>query len=221
MISIKFDIFSLGVVIIKIMAGSKGYFKSDEMSAEQFIELVHGNWMNRLQETSVYKHESYSEQVKRCIEIAVSCVDEDRHKRPSIGDIINKLNKTETIHELPNFPHALRNDTESFMDQTSPCTAHKKIKMDPCISTESELLDVHPLQLRFSFQPNKLVSCPLHVTNNTDDHHVAFRCFPKIPQSYYDQLFWLRGIVLPRSSCTYIVTMEEQEKLRRTWMRLP
>lgn len=122
MISIKFDIFSLGVVIIKIMAGSKGYFKSDEMSAEQFIELVHGNWMNRLQETSVYKHESYSEQVKRCIEIAVSCVDEDRHKRPSIGDIINKLNKTETIHELPNFPHALRNDTESFMDQV--CSGH-------------------------------------------------------------------------------------------------
>lgn len=36
----KFDIFSLGAVIIKIMTGSKGYIKSAEMSPPQFIELV-------------------------------------------------------------------------------------------------------------------------------------------------------------------------------------
>jgi serine/threonine protein kinase len=40
MISVKFDIFSLGVIIIKIMAGRMGYFKIVDMSSEQFIELV-------------------------------------------------------------------------------------------------------------------------------------------------------------------------------------
>lgn len=39
-ISIKFDIYSLGVVIIKLMTGPMGYFRSAEMSPEQFIELV-------------------------------------------------------------------------------------------------------------------------------------------------------------------------------------
>ncbi|XBI51167.1 hypothetical protein VPH35_033722 [Triticum aestivum] len=94
-ISIKFDIYSLGVVIIKLMTGPMGYFRSAEMSPEQFIELVHANWKKRLQTTSIYTLQQHSEQVKRCIEIALSCVDADRHKRPSIGAIINMLNETE------------------------------------------------------------------------------------------------------------------------------
>lgn len=40
--------------------------------------------------------ETYSEQVMRCIEMALSCVEIDRHKRPSIGAMIEKLNKMET-----------------------------------------------------------------------------------------------------------------------------
>lgn len=39
-ISIKFDIFSLGVVIIKIMTGPTGYFRIAEMSPKEFAELV-------------------------------------------------------------------------------------------------------------------------------------------------------------------------------------
>ena len=38
----------------------------------------------------------YSEQVMECIEMALSCVENDRGKRPSIGDIIDKLNQMET-----------------------------------------------------------------------------------------------------------------------------
>ncbi|XP_037475198.1 uncharacterized protein LOC119352722 isoform X2 [Triticum dicoccoides] len=94
-ISIKFDIFSLGVVIIKIITGPKGYFRSAEMSPQAFIELVHADWKNKLQTTPAYMLEPYCKQVKRCTEIALSCVDADRRKRPSIGVIINMLNETE------------------------------------------------------------------------------------------------------------------------------
>jgi len=76
-----------------------------------------------------------------------------------------------------------------------------------------ELLDVHPSQLRFLFGPNKLISCPLRLTNKTDDHHVAFRCLPKTPESYMDGLSRLHGILPPRSTCTYVVTMEKQQQL--------
>ncbi|KAF6998610.1 hypothetical protein CFC21_014717 [Triticum aestivum] len=93
-ISNKLDIFSLGVVMIKIIAGPKAYSRSAEMSSEQFIDIVHGNWMNRLKAIS---EESYFEQVKRCIEIALNCVETDRQKRPTIGNIVNTLNETETL----------------------------------------------------------------------------------------------------------------------------
>ncbi|KAM3345571.1 hypothetical protein ACQJBY_020204 [Aegilops geniculata] len=96
MITVKFDIFSLGVIIIKIMTGPKGYFRSAEMSPREFIELVHGKWKNKLQTTTPADAlEPYCEHVKRCIEIALSCVDADRHKRPTMGVIIEKLNETE------------------------------------------------------------------------------------------------------------------------------
>ena len=39
-ISKKFDVFSLGVIIIKILAGEKNYIRCSEMPPEQFIQLV-------------------------------------------------------------------------------------------------------------------------------------------------------------------------------------
>nr|XP_051205710.1 uncharacterized protein LOC127319769 isoform X2 [Lolium perenne] len=97
LISTKFDIFSLGVVIIKIMTGREGYFRIAEMPSQQFIRLVHMDWMNRLQVLPVH---IYSVQVRRCIEIGLSCVEADRHKRPSIGLIVSALNETESCVQL-------------------------------------------------------------------------------------------------------------------------
>ncbi|VAH40100.1 unnamed protein product [Triticum turgidum subsp. durum] len=113
-ISIKFDIFSLGVVIIKIMAGPTAYFRSAEMSPQEFIEIVHAYWNTKLQTTLVHALEPYSKQVKRCIEIALNCVDADRHKRPSIGEIINVLNEMETAIQVPG---ASMNHTGSSMNK--------------------------------------------------------------------------------------------------------
>jgi len=95
LISSKFDIYSLGVVIIKIMAGRAGYISILDMSSQEFINLVQENWTKRLHETSNLR-KAYSEQVRVCIEIGLSCVQDDRHKRPTIQDILDRLNDTET-----------------------------------------------------------------------------------------------------------------------------
>uniref|UniRef100_M8B7M6 Putative cysteine-rich receptor-like protein kinase 39 n=1 Tax=Aegilops tauschii TaxID=37682 RepID=M8B7M6_AEGTA len=72
LISSKFDIFSLGVVIIKIMSGRAGYSKITDMSPQEFTNLVQEKWTNRLHETSSLM-KAYSKQ-----------------------DIVNRLNETET-----------------------------------------------------------------------------------------------------------------------------
>lgn len=113
-ISNKLDIFSLGVLIIEIMKGPMGFIQYADTSPKEFIDHVNVKWRNRLRATSLDGLESYYKQVKRCIQIAVRCVEVDRHKRPTIGDIVNELNETETISKLPN---ALRNDPGSSMDQ--------------------------------------------------------------------------------------------------------
>jgi hypothetical protein len=42
-ISPKFDVFSLGVIIIQIMAGKESYSKCADTSPEEFIQLVREN----------------------------------------------------------------------------------------------------------------------------------------------------------------------------------
>ncbi|XP_071676646.1 cysteine-rich receptor-like protein kinase 44 [Lolium perenne] len=142
LISTKFDIFSLGVLIIKIMMGREGYFTIDEMSSQQFADLVHMNWMSRLQGPH-----AYSIQTRRCIEIALSCVEKDRRKRPSIGVIVSNLNQTE--YGIQIF-EALKNGLDH--------------QLCPCICNENKML--HILE-------SKSISYPLHVTDNRGRVHEA------------------------------------------------
>ncbi|XP_048550717.1 coatomer subunit beta'-2-like isoform X1 [Triticum urartu] len=74
-----------------------------------------------------------------------------------------------------------------------------------------ELLGVHPLQLRFPFEPNKLIPCQLNLTNNSDEY-VDFRCVPKNPKSFLNGLSRLHGSMLPNTSCIYVVTMEKHQQ---------
>ncbi|KAM0850644.1 hypothetical protein ACQ4PT_052945 [Festuca glaucescens] len=97
-ITSKFDIFSLGVIIIQIMAGREGYFKLADITSQEFIKLVHENWLKRLHAT-VSSHTSH--EVKRCIEIALKCVEFDRVRRPTIAEVVHELNKIDTSNGSP------------------------------------------------------------------------------------------------------------------------
>ncbi|KAF8641895.1 hypothetical protein HU200_067603 [Digitaria exilis] len=98
-VSNKFDIFSLGVVMIRIITGYEGYHKKSQTSSQEFIEFVrnvHDNWRNRLQAKLGYSSlEADCHQVRRCVEIALDCIQADRHERPTIGVIIRWLNQLE------------------------------------------------------------------------------------------------------------------------------
>jgi len=55
---------------------------------------VHENWKKCLQEIPRYESlEVDCKQVKRCIEIARSCMENDRRKRPIIKDIVSQLDE--------------------------------------------------------------------------------------------------------------------------------
>lgn len=75
------------------------------------------------------KVEADAKQVNKCIEIALSCVEADRRKRPSIGDIVKALNETETLilHKTSEFPHR-RSDLGLSTDQVMQ-DQHKSLKL--------------------------------------------------------------------------------------------
>ncbi|XP_062201797.1 mannose/glucose-specific lectin-like [Phragmites australis] len=95
-ISEKYDVFSLGVIIIDIMTGPLGHSKYADMPSQEFIELVNTNWRNRIQTTSLYPTgELY--QVDTCIKIAIKCVGTERENRPTVAEIVHNLNETEIV----------------------------------------------------------------------------------------------------------------------------
>ncbi|KAM0928549.1 hypothetical protein ACQ4PT_002547 [Festuca glaucescens] len=75
------DIYSLGVIIMEILTGLKGYLK-----AEKVVE----SWMNRLQAS---EGDMRLVQVRVYTEIGIECMDLDPNKRPVARDIIGRLNK--------------------------------------------------------------------------------------------------------------------------------
>lgn len=183
-ISKEFDIFSLGIIMLKLMKGQKSYHEWDYKSPEKFIELVaHEEWGERLQKTmDVTLVEGHFQQVKKCLEIAVRCAQYDRHKRPAIGDIVRMLNETET-------------------------------SLIPQIDSEL-LLHIHPLELTFMLSISLKVprkkktawmssSCSLKLDNKGNDR-VAFLLLASSPSRYLAK-DPLCGVVPPR--CVYTLTL--------------
>ncbi|KAM3393342.1 hypothetical protein ACQJBY_014167 [Aegilops geniculata] len=96
-ISNKYDIFSLGVIIIRIMAGNKGYFRCSEMALKECIDFVSETWKQRLHAKSGdSSHEMDILRLRTCIGIALRCVDANPVKRPTIQDIVRELEELET-----------------------------------------------------------------------------------------------------------------------------
>ncbi|XP_068649888.1 vesicle-associated protein 1-1-like [Aristolochia californica] len=72
-----------------------------------------------------------------------------------------------------------------------------------------ELLDIEPQELKFAFELKKQISCSLQLSNKTDNY-VAFKVKTTNPKKYCVRPN--TGIVLPRSTCDVIVTMQAQKE---------
>ncbi|XP_051185807.1 uncharacterized protein [Lolium perenne] len=84
-ITYKFDIYSLGVIIIEILTGKKGYHD---------IDKVVESWSNMLEKShSKVQHE----QVRVCAEIGIECTNFNPAKRPDTEHIISRLDEAENF----------------------------------------------------------------------------------------------------------------------------
>ncbi|GFZ14220.1 plant VAP homolog 12 [Actinidia rufa] len=72
-----------------------------------------------------------------------------------------------------------------------------------------ELLSIEPLELKFPFELKKQISCSLQLANKTESH-IAFKVKTTNPKKYCVRPN--TGIVLPRSTCDVIVTMQAQKE---------
>uniref|UniRef100_A0ACD5ZPW7 Uncharacterized protein n=1 Tax=Avena sativa TaxID=4498 RepID=A0ACD5ZPW7_AVESA len=84
-ITYQFDIYSLGVVIIEILTGKKGYHD---------VDSVVESWSNMLEKS---QRNVQLEQVRVCAEIGIECTDFNPAKRPDTRFILDRIDETETM----------------------------------------------------------------------------------------------------------------------------
>jgi len=116
-ISEGFDIFSLGVIIMNIVTGPAGYSLACDMEPAKVIEHACKKWRERLQVVQGYTLlETECQQVRKCIEIALKCIDANRRRRPPMRYIVSQL--TEIEKQSNDTPSGIEVD-QKFDDQES------------------------------------------------------------------------------------------------------
>jgi coatomer subunit beta' len=163
-ISNKYDIFSLGVIIKRIMTG-KEYFEISHMDDNECIEHVHNSWRKRLQEIPDYPWlEVDCKQVRNCIEIAVDCTKEDPRKRPTINKIVSRITKGRKIKNISKdcIEETLPLQDEQFFDSVPERSSLELEVGDNHMENKSLL---HMFELPFEFL--------CEITNNFSEEQIV------------------------------------------------
>jgi len=106
-VSHKLDMFSFGVILLRAIIG--GMFKDGPprgiWDKNQDV-LWDTRKMTGLLDPSLF-HESQLEEIKSCFKIGLACVDSDHNKRPTIDEVIRKLDKIKQNAGTPENPSSM------------------------------------------------------------------------------------------------------------------
>ncbi|XP_038689944.1 cysteine-rich receptor-like protein kinase 25 isoform X2 [Tripterygium wilfordii] len=106
-ISVKSDVFSFGVLILEIITGRKNSLSYESSCGEGLLGNAWRNWRSGtpLQIMDPALRDSCIEQeVIRCIDIGLLCVQEDMEDRPTMASVVVMLNSDSVSLQLPNQP---------------------------------------------------------------------------------------------------------------------
>ncbi|XP_020196399.1 cysteine-rich receptor-like protein kinase 44 isoform X1 [Aegilops tauschii subsp. strangulata] len=209
----KNDVFSLGVVIFYMLAGKKGYghyrdaLLRQNYSDKFIIDGVQESWKKKMEAVMGYRwDETDILGVRKCTEIAISCVHNNRDNRPSTTMIIEKLKKLDArIKEM------LKEDPKPPMPLGKLTDLENNVKRKNCHNEDlGKYIVVDPsVELCFPFEPKRDIPCCLQLINKSGSF-VAFNINTD-PNKCRAQPN--RGILAPLSNCYIILTLQAQEKV--------
>lgn len=89
----KIDIYSLGVMIIQITTGEENVQHQDDAASRKYIDNIRRKWTAEhiASKYSLFDSERLH-QVHTCIKTGLECVQIDQKNRPSINEIVDRLN---------------------------------------------------------------------------------------------------------------------------------
>ncbi|CAL5039062.1 unnamed protein product [Urochloa decumbens] len=109
-----------------IIAGHKNYPDSTGTCTLDYVEHILQNWWNRFKELKHTSTEKDCEQIKRCIEIGLTCVQTDAAKRPTAREIIESLERCDSTILHVNNKTAADKVNDNFWKKSDLTFGHRK-----------------------------------------------------------------------------------------------
>ncbi|XP_047339692.1 cysteine-rich receptor-like protein kinase 15 [Impatiens glandulifera] len=104
--SIKSDVYSFGVILLEIVNGQRNYAYQSECN-QDLPRYAWQKWNNGMFQDLIDPELGYNismEEVKRCIQIGLICVQEDSDARPTMASVIHMLGSNSQRLSLPKAP---------------------------------------------------------------------------------------------------------------------
>ncbi|XP_066339311.1 uncharacterized protein [Miscanthus floridulus] len=180
--SFKSDIYSLGMIIIETVTGSK---------ENPNIAKVLRRWRHRWNKSSKYTPLGH-QQVTKCLQLALRCRQQEPKHRPCILDIIRELDKVYT-----GGAQQIIDDTEFTSQQITQ-------------TFMNDMLGIEPLEIHIPSAPDMDISCSIELTNDTNNY-IAFWIpinILRIPYFVRPD----KGVIPPQSNCSVTITFQAQGK---------
>ncbi|XP_019441540.1 PREDICTED: putative receptor-like protein kinase At4g00960 isoform X2 [Lupinus angustifolius] len=101
--SVKSDVFSFGVMVLEIISGKKNSCSFDSRRVDDLLSYAWNKWKDELllDLLDPILQESYTQnEVERCVQIGLLCVQEHPDDRPTMGMVASYLNNVSV--EMPN-----------------------------------------------------------------------------------------------------------------------
>ncbi|KAB1222982.1 Cysteine-rich receptor-like protein kinase 29 [Morella rubra] len=104
--SVKFDVFSYGVLVLEIVCGQKNCYFSSGENMEDLLSYAWKNWREGTASSMIDPalRASSTAEIMRCIHIGLLCVQENAADRPTMASVILMLNSDSRALSVPSRP---------------------------------------------------------------------------------------------------------------------
>ncbi|KAJ4813305.1 Serine/threonine-protein kinase [Rhynchospora pubera] len=136
--SVKSDVFSFGVLVLEIISGKKNRRIFDTEPSSNLLSYAWTLWKDNksleLLDTSISKNSFHREEIMRCIQVGLLCVQDRPDDRPEMSTVVLMLNSQDAILPQPKQPGYFSDRVTSDAKSSSSCTVYDTTLtiMEPC-----------------------------------------------------------------------------------------